>query len=315
MYAIEGNFHHVRLTAVDKLTDQSMLVKVACEGEDWDGMHSDGRNVCWEAAEKISDLAQLAKAASYELTKIAGDNNPYFFPYPRILKCAAEKLTDQVMLARIALEAPNEEVRHIAAEKLTDARLLARVGGKYADAVSYEQAVAALANSDPAIETIAGNNPDSVSPAIARMKLFLLDPLIGKQIHPLVFEVRIVGIAQHYGAHIVSGERVHFELRREGEILVSKDWESDWPFLTISDMGFRRATVGVGEFLDELFGRLAFTSEDLVALSRSKIVAVRCAAVSRISDQAMLAKFAHEDAALAVRETAGERLKRLAGKN
>jgi len=124
----------VRKAAVGKLTDQSLLAKVALEAEDSD--------VCEAAVRKLTDQSLLAKVAleawdpgvreaavekltdQYPLAKIATTGS-HLFSSTRL--AAIKKLTDQSLLAKIIVENTIQGVREAAFETLTDQSLLAKL--------------------------------------------------------------------------------------------------------------------------------------------------------------------------------------------
>ena len=103
----------VRLAAVERLADQTLLAKIAT---------SDGHERVRQAAVKrLADQAVLAKIAASD-----EDHNVREVAL-RMLIDAVERLTDQALLARIATSDGHERVRQAAVERLTDQTLLARI--------------------------------------------------------------------------------------------------------------------------------------------------------------------------------------------
>ena len=103
----------VRKAAVEKLTDQAVLAKIAKTDSDWRV-----RTVAFEkltgAIAKLTDqavLAEIAKTGSESLVR----------------KVAVRKLTAQALLAEIAKTDSESDVRKEAVEKLTDQAVLAKI--------------------------------------------------------------------------------------------------------------------------------------------------------------------------------------------
>jgi hypothetical protein len=94
------------LRAIEKMTDQKKLAKVAKTAESWE--------VRKRAVWKITDQSMLVDVAKND-----GDS--------RVRKAAVEELTDQSALADIAKNDKDSDVRKAAVEKLTDKSALADV--------------------------------------------------------------------------------------------------------------------------------------------------------------------------------------------
>ena len=103
--------------AVEKLTDQAILAKIAVE----DKGHKTF-SIRLAAVKKINDQALLAKIAVEDW-------------YEDIRHTAVQNLANQAVLARIAMEDKAEDVRRAAVENLTDQAILAKVAvkGKWLD--------------------------------------------------------------------------------------------------------------------------------------------------------------------------------------
>lgn len=109
--------------AIDELTDQAILVKVAQEDED---------NFCGSyAVGKLTDQSLL--------TKLAVEGKDYSIRY-----AAVGKLTDQSLLAKFAVEDKDSGVRCSAVRKLTDQSLLAKIAVKDEEANVRKAAVSKL---------------------------------------------------------------------------------------------------------------------------------------------------------------------------
>ncbi len=110
MLAMKYEDPDVRAAAVDNLTDQAVLAKVAMT-------EKDPRVVTWiikRLKSQVADQTLLARLA------VEAEN-------PAVRKVAAWKLTDQPVLSKIAVDDNDELVREAAVEKLTDQSLLSKI--------------------------------------------------------------------------------------------------------------------------------------------------------------------------------------------
>jgi hypothetical protein len=104
--AMEDTDDSVRITAVDKLTDQAILEKIALESNDYLVRRS--------AVDKLIDQTILAKIALEDT-------------WGSVRLSAVEKLTDQTVLAKIALKDTDDSVRQATIEKIADQTILAKI--------------------------------------------------------------------------------------------------------------------------------------------------------------------------------------------
>jgi hypothetical protein len=107
--ALNTNNYTVQVAAAGKLTDQALLSKVAVEA------HDEGVRVA--AVKRLTDQALLTKVA---LQPLSFDNED-------VIVAAVEKLTDQALLAKIATKNGNIGVRAAAVRTLTDQALKAQI--------------------------------------------------------------------------------------------------------------------------------------------------------------------------------------------
>ncbi len=110
--AMEDENLSVRRSAAGKLTDQALLAKIVRDGQD--------PGVRGIAAEKLTDQALLARMAVEEKD-------------PVVRGAAAGKLTDQAALVKIATKDENSSVRRSAVGQLTDQALLAKIAAEEKD--------------------------------------------------------------------------------------------------------------------------------------------------------------------------------------
>jgi hypothetical protein len=121
--ALEDKYVNVRFTAVRKLTDQAILAKIAVE---------DKNDLVRKAAvEKLNDQALLVK--------IAVEDKGWY-----VRLHAVKRLNDQALLVKITVEDNDEHVRQAAVERLTDQGLLAKVAVEGKDLSVRESAIVRL---------------------------------------------------------------------------------------------------------------------------------------------------------------------------
>ncbi len=101
----------IRIEAVQKLTDESILTQMALSDEE--------RKVRWAATDKITNQTKLAQTT---LAQIALSDKDHFVRYK-----ATEKITDQKILTQIALSDDDQLIRQSATEKITDQTILAEI--------------------------------------------------------------------------------------------------------------------------------------------------------------------------------------------
>jgi hypothetical protein len=300
----------VRLAAVGKLTDQPLLAKAAIQdpamvysGDPMGARVSAGEGLA--AVDKLTDQALLADVA------IQGKG-------ATVRRAAVQKLTDQAALAKVATAEVGDRVDpasggYAAIEKLTDQTLLAKVAGEGKDRHIRVKAVAAMDGSNPALKGLAGDfrykTGDLVESA-ARINLAIQEPRIRDRFPRIVLVARaskeVQGYRQAQSLHnneyglAMNGESVSFVLSQGRETLAKREWISRFP-QTTSDLGYVAANVDGAVLLKELLHNPVFTQDDLARLSSSQIPEVRVAVVLNLTDQALLARIASEDASGDVR--------------
>jgi hypothetical protein len=286
--AIGDKDEYVRRAAVERLTDQAVLAKVAIEDKD--------ENVRETAVRKITDQALLTRVA-------IGDKDEY------VRRAAVERLTDQAVLAKVAIGDKDGNVRWVAVERLVDPALKAQLKSP----VGRANLIGELQDSDPILMKIATDRIGATldaSECIARMKLAVREPRIQSRFPGLQCKTYARETGQRYlgsGILFLHGETVFIRFHQNGKTLAEARWHTEFPPSTTSSY-FKPADVNGGELLKKLFHLRAFTPEDLAEFCRSKIPEVRIGAGGNITDQALLAKLAIEDDDWCVRQTAVERL-------
>ena len=215
------------------------------------------------------------------------------------LRSSIGTLTNQALLAKIAVEAKDWDVR--------------------------TKAIAAMDGTNPALRGLAGNLGELVSgsfylvtgEAIARLKLAIQEPRIRIRFPGIILKADVSAVSQFYsgggGYAIVSGESVSIMLSQAGKTLAKKDWSTHFPDTISASLhdkpwGQLSAKVRGEELLAELLHNAAFTQDDLAELSSSEIPELRMAAAANLTDQASLAKIALEDKNWQVATAAGEKL-------
>jgi hypothetical protein len=111
----------IRGEAVEKLTDQSILARIAKTDESWIRLKA-------VINPNFTDQKLLAEIAFSD-------------EYPRVRESAVKKLIDQKLIAEIAKTAQDRDMRETAVGKLTDQKLLADIAGNDVDPGVCEAAV------------------------------------------------------------------------------------------------------------------------------------------------------------------------------
>jgi hypothetical protein len=143
----------IRLAAIRRLSDQALLAEIAGSKELErcpDGLQ--------EAVARLTDEAALVKLV------LGADVKDY------VRNAAVRKLTEQTLLAKVAVEADDRYLRGAAAAKLTDPALLARVAAEDEDMKTRLTAVETLADPKYLVRT-AVSEADPVVRSIALLKV------------------------------------------------------------------------------------------------------------------------------------------------
>lgn len=208
-----------------------------------------------------------------------------------IRSAAVGKLTDQTLLTKIAVEDDYYWVRETALKKITNQALLVKLIESGKDQYVSAWAAAELDDSNPDMRRLAGDlkyiSYDAVQ-SIARIKMAIIDPIIKKRIPDIEFEVELQHIEREYtekdrnivspSTHTFDGMSVIFKLRKSGIVLVQKEWNSYAP--PEANLPFIHVEVENARFLADLFHLNLFYQEDLEELSKSEIPEVRKAAMA-----------------------------------
>lgn len=144
--------------------------------------------------------------------------------------------------------------------------------------------------------------------AIARMHLFIGDPVVRSRVPKITFEATVVPTSAVYeemgtmNMYTARGERVTFTVKSGARILAKQQWATEFtgtgpslgPFVDITgtrswaDIQHRQDAVNSG-MLTKIIRGAGFSQEDLVKLSQSEVPEVRFVALQDIHDQAALA--------------------------
>ena len=137
---------------------------------------------------------------------------------PGVRSAAVGELTDQALLAKFAVEDKKVYVRLAAVEKLRDQAALAKIAEKEEDRFVRAKAIAAMDESNLANKRLAGDLGASTSEAgesIARMRLATQEPRIRDRLPRVVFAASVSptnagyrGLSQ--GEATIQGESVSF---------------------------------------------------------------------------------------------------------
>ena len=315
--------------AVERMTDQDLLAKIAMEDEK--------AGVRQAAVAKLTDQDLLAKIAMEAkdrivLRKAAGEvlMDPKTELEVHVCLAAVAKLTDQDLLAKIALEAKDWSVLRLAAvEKLTDQALLAKIALE--DEKRVREAAVKVLIDQAALGKIAVDNEnwrvrlilkviqafDSVPTEHRERLIAEVLPALRVLSDPAVVSVigDIVSVKTDWKSssalYIVGGTKrgerftCSVKVRNLPESL-SHIWSTSFPQET-RDLGFESADVNAGDLLKPAFDRLSPAALAKYAVE-DEDWGVRQAAVEKLMDQAVLAKVAVEDEDMHVRQAAVENL-------
>ena len=231
------------------------------------------------------------------------------------------KGASQEILARVALDDADQQIRSAAIELLTDQATLARIAAGDKDEGNRIKALGLVAESNPVLKNRAFLDGASVYAgskaeiAFARIKLAIQEPIIRNWFPGLVASASVSARSCTYrevgGNHQVVErfESSSIYLIQDGKSIASKTWEPYCPARVSNPDPFPSNTVRAEELLRKLLADPQFTQDDFVRLSSSFVPEVRMAAVEKLADQALLAKIAAEDKELRVREAASQRLR------
>ncbi len=152
--AFDDKACQIRGVVVRKLNDQVLLAKIAMEVQDT----KDDRavRIGRQAADKLTNEVLLAEMGMWvrpEWTRKVTDQAllariAMKSAYDEVREVAVEQLATQASLAKLAIEASDDYVRHKAADKLTDQALLAQVAVAATDTEIRNNAVGCLTNLD-----------------------------------------------------------------------------------------------------------------------------------------------------------------------
>jgi hypothetical protein len=228
--AKEAESRSVRATAVRKLTDQTVLADIAKNDSNWDVREA--------AVEKLTDQTVLADIAK-------NDSDGY------IRSAAVKKLTDQTVLAHIAKNDSWESVRSAAVKKLTDQTLLADIAKNDSDSYVRKAAVDKLTD-QKALADVAKNTSDWEVRKAAVEKL--TDPKALKD------------VAGKYFADISSGKWDAGENSWSGG-LIQGDWQKVATLVSIA----KKFPEILKENWSQIGSRIQMLHEDRKGYSQGKI--------------------------------------------
>lgn len=323
----------VRKAAVERLTDQHVLSKVLLEGPD----------ACWrDLVDKTNTTSPLGQSAIAELfrnvrlaaiarledqavlVKVVEQTNDL-----QTRNAALHKVTDQALLGRLALEAQNIEVRRTSVGKLTDQAVLAKASGD-ADPLVAVQAVLRL-DDLLALQRVAQSESAGSCATMARLKLMLLqEPIVAAalpglrasgSVEPLGREYSRGGLSSITVSDGINTRTITQGLRMEGESIAVEVFQSENRLAavsfatqfpqTVNQLGFLPATIDP----QRLLVTVAKDHLDPVALQKLAIGALnpawRIAAVSLLTDQALITNVQSTDRDEHVRKRAADRLAEL----
>ena len=143
----------VRLEAIGRLTDQEALAEAARQAQDW--------CVCAAAVDRVSDESLLVGILQ---TPVGGHTEHLFLHWE-----AANKLTDQVLIAEVALHGQSSTGRDMAISKLTDQALLETIAMNTEESEARYRRTAVEQLTDQTLLTrLAGDDDESVRHAAVK---------------------------------------------------------------------------------------------------------------------------------------------------
>jgi hypothetical protein len=261
--ALGDRSFELELAAVDRLTDQSLLAKVVLESSNW--------TVRENAVDKLTDQVLLAKLA---MDDTVGN----------FRKLVVKKLTDQTLLAKIAAENKDTDVQSAAFDKVTDqSLLLSLVKDTRVPLGSRHLAFAKkLKGTSVDFTTLTGDLSLTTSDAleaVGRMQAVLACPIISNRIRNINLDWSVTSRDAAYSGGYMDGEVVTFEIKRKAEVIVSDQWSTHFPEST-NTLDFRGAEVDISQILARLFALSGVPQEDLAKLSQYEMPEMRAGAVA-----------------------------------
>lgn len=270
--ALESTDYKVQNDAVSKLTDQTLLAKIASDGDNW--------VISQTAAQKLTDQALLEK--------VALNAKCYQSRIPAI-----EKVKNENVLSKIALESHETGIVLAALPNITNLTLLARLAGDMA--------------------TTSLRAPE----AAARICLALRDPVSMSRLPDAhAFFSWQNDEEQYQGGLYKNGESIHFAIKEGSETCTEDYWATVFPSAIRATYSNHNlvpdhalvsgipARVDITTMLVKLFSQPRFNSEDISKLALSEIPEARAAALSRVTDEALLQKVMAGDKSADVRQVA-----------
>ena len=266
--SLDSDDPYLRAKAVKKLTDQTVLAKVAMEDEhDW------------------------------------------------VRRTAVEKLTDPLLLARIAVEDEDYLVRGTAVgnQNLTDQSLLAEIAGKDSHPETCYKAINKVFDSS-LLDTCKHRQYGNIR-RFAQLRLILRDPVIVKHTGRIEAYIIYTSTSESYTFDIVNstsiyGERleVYIENMTDRSVILREHLITDFPKVTRSRQRIS-AYFDFDRILGELLENCNVTDSGLADIAiNAKGRAVPRAAVEKLTDQPLLRKIAVEHEDDGVRRTAVKKL-------
>ena len=304
--------------AVERISDQEELAEVA--------LRAVNLNVRQAAAQKLIDQKVLAKFIS----RTRGN--------PDILRACFERLTDQELLAKVAIEMRDSEIRRAAVCKVTDQAALARIFFEAEDNGAGYAAFMKLTTPELLEKVAADHKNKSVQliykfirgfdsvPEWHRNRLMgdmlpafrvLNDPEVVKELGEIVsikadWSSRRKTYSTPDGTKLQAGERFGFLIGVTKQPRQSAhSWETYYPEFQVYVQQlphFRPANVHVEDLLGPAFGVLSQGVLTRISLEEGRHNNVRKAAVQKLTDETVLANIVREDKDLEVRQAAQKRL-------
>lgn len=277
--ASEDEFFQLRLEAINKITNQSLLEKFAQDKD---------------PKIRVAAIENKNFTDQSNLRKIASDDKDF-----KVRVTAAKKFSDLDLFVKlIANKDTTDEFRLEALENINDQKILTRLAFNFRDnPVVLCSLIGKMNSSNIFLIQKSGDIKDvSNDPVkcIARIKLAIDEPRIKLHFNNIRCDVRVTASYRTYtnnsNKRLVYGEDISVDLMQDKERICSTVWSTDYPQnLTLlkntnSKSIFWAPIVSPQDLIKELLSKSIFTRTDLEELLNSKFWEIRYAALCRLPD-------------------------------
>jgi hypothetical protein len=270
--ALNAQDLYIRKAAVEKLTDESVLGKIAID--------DNNANVRLSAVMKLTDQLVLAKVAR-------ADADVY------VRKAAVEKMTDQTILSKIATDDKNSLVRYAAVERITSKTLLSKFALGDKDSNIRLSAIKRLTD-QTLFAKLGSNDKDTAIRQAAVEKLTDQKVLTKIALHDEESAVRKAAVMK------LSNQAILAKIAKadddEDIRKIAKDKLTDQTILSniaLNDKDLEMRKTAIERLTNQaVLKKLALNDKDLE---------IRKSATSRLTDQTLLMEIASKNPAAAMR--------------